>query len=33
MVTKVKKDVYLKDKVAKILFTSKETKEFTENNI
>lgn len=33
METKTKEDVYLKDKVAKILFTSKETREFTENLI
>jgi len=31
--TEIKKEVYLKDKVAKILFTSKETREFTENVI
>jgi len=33
MKTKIKEDVYLKDKVAKILFTSKETREFTEELI
>ena len=33
MKTKIKKDVYLKDKIAKILFTSKETREYTENVI
>lgn len=33
MKTEIKKEVYLKDKVAKILFTSKETREFTEELI
>ena len=33
MKTEIKKEVYLKDKVAKILFTSKETRQFTEELI
>ena len=33
MHTKIKEDVYLKDKIAKILFTSKDTREFTESVI
>jgi len=33
MKTEIKKEVYLKDKIAKILFTSKETRAFTEELI